>query len=57
MTKAEAINQFKEVYAGYIEENRDDKVAIRTAWNDYTDFLMKDGDITEFQYNTWDQPF
>jgi len=57
MTKAEAINQFKEIYADYIEENRDDKVAIRTAWNDYTDFLMKDGDITEFQYNTWTQPF
>lgn len=57
MTKAEAINQFKEIYTDYLEENKKDRVAIRTAWNDYTDFLMKDGDITEFQCNTWAQPF
>lgn len=57
MTKVEAIEQFKETHSDYIEENKDDKVAIRTAWNDYTDYLMKDGDITENQCNNWTQPF
>lgn len=57
ITKLEAIDQFKEIYADYIKENKDDKVAIRTAWNDYTDMLLKDGILTEDQYNTWSQPF
>lgn len=57
ITKLEAIDQFKEIYADYIKENKDDKIAIRTAWNDYTDMLLKDGILTENQYNTWSQPF
>lgn len=57
ITKLEALDQFKEMYADFLKENRDDKVAVRTAWNDYTDYLLKDGMITENQYNTWSQPF
>lgn len=57
MTKAQALKQFKELYASFLKENKQDKVAIRTAWNDYTDMLTKDGEITENQYNTWTQPF
>lgn len=57
MNKLEALDQFKETHAEYMKENKGDKVAIRTAWNDYTDFLMKDGMITEKQYETWSQPF
>lgn len=57
MNKNQAFDQFKETYAEFIKENKNDKVAIRTAWNDYTDFLMKDGMITEKQYKTWTQPF
>lgn len=57
ITKLEALDQFKEIYADYIKENKDDKIAIRTAWNDYTDMLLKDGILTENQYNTWSQPF
>lgn len=57
ITKRETLEQFKEIYADYIKENKDDKIAIRTAWNDYTDMLLKDGILTENQYNTWSQPF
>lgn len=34
-----------------------DKPALREAWNNYTDALCKDGDITQFQYDTWTNPF
>lgn len=57
ITKFEAFNQFKELHADFIRENKDDVVAIRIAWNDYKDVLLKDGTITEKQYNTWSQPF
>lgn len=57
ITKLEALDQFKEIYADFLKENWDDKIAIRTAWNDYTDMLLKDGILTENQYNTWSQPF
>jgi hypothetical protein len=34
-----------------------DKVAIRTAWNDWTDGLCKSGEITQRQYENWMNPF
>jgi hypothetical protein len=55
MTKAQALKQFKETHAELLKSG--DKVAIRTAWNDYTDMLCKNGDITEKQYDTWTSPF
>lgn len=57
MTFNEAVDQFKYSHSAFLEAKRDDVVAIRTAWNDYTHFLLEDGIITEEQYNTWDQPF
>jgi hypothetical protein len=42
------------VIAAYSET---DKVAIRTAWNDWTDGLCKSGEITEHQYESWVNPF
>jgi hypothetical protein len=33
-----------------------DKPACREAWNNWTDSLHKDGEITERQYNTWEGP-
>ena len=33
-----------------------DKVAARTAWNDYIDTLQKDGTITESQASNWLPP-
>ncbi len=57
LTYNEAIEQFKYSHSAFLEVNKDDIVAIRTAWNDYTHFLLEDEIITEEQYNTWDQPF
>ncbi len=34
-----------------------DKPALREAWNNYTDALCKNGVITQFQYDTWTNPF
>lgn len=31
--------------------------ALRTAWNDYVDLLVKDGLLTENQVKTWSHPF
>lgn len=57
MTFNEAVEQFKYSHSAFLEAKKDDTVAIRTAWNDYTHFLLEDGEITEEQYNTWEQPF
>lgn len=48
MTKREALREFK---AGY--QGSRDKASMRTAWNDYTDYLYKDGRISARQYDTW----
>ena len=42
---------------GYWTYRASDKVALREAWNNYTDSLCKDGLITERQYETWSNPF
>ena len=59
MTREQVIKEFKEyILPGIIEAyGEDDIVAIRTAWNDYTDALCKDGLITENQYNNWEGPY
>ena len=57
MTFNEAVEQFKYSHSAFLEAKKDDVIAIRTAWNDYTHFLLEDEIITEEQYNTWDQPF
>lgn len=55
MTKADALDYFRKYIKPHIPKG--DKVAIREAWNNYTDSLCKDGDITLKQYETWDNPF
>jgi hypothetical protein len=62
MTKTEAFRQFKEnVLPGlketYEKDGRVDMPARCEAWNNYTDMLCKDGEITSHQYNTWTNPF
>ena len=56
MTKAEAIKQFKSMYDAWGCSD-DDVIAKRTYWNDYTDLLCKNGQITLKQYENWGQPF
>ena len=42
-------DQFFDYFLHGIDKN--DIIAIKTAFNDHTDFLCKDGIITESQYN------
>jgi hypothetical protein len=34
-----------------------DPIMVREAFNDYTDSLCKDGEITQEQYENWDNPY
>lgn len=54
MTKAQALHNFIFYHQGVVPG---DEVWTRTNWNDYTDYLCKDGQITDHQYNTWTNPF
>ena len=58
MTKKEAVRDFK----AYIQPDVikqygiKDKTALRTAWNEHTDILCKNREITQRQYDTWLSP-
>ncbi len=59
MTKKEAIAEFRANHLPVLREHYSptDRIAFRTAWNNYTDSLCKAGQITEHQYMTWIGPF
>ncbi len=59
MTKKEALRRFKQDYLPHYIDlyGKNDKIAAREGWSDFTDFLCKDGEITLRQYETWDNPF
>jgi len=59
LNKKEAYKMFMEYdYPAIVEQyGRDDRIAIREGWNNFTDFLCKDGRITEHQDYTWSNPF
>jgi hypothetical protein len=59
MTKAQAAEIFRnEIIPGLVlRYGRQDHVAIAEAWNNFTDMLHKDGEITAKQYDTWTNPF
>ena len=50
MTKQEALRYFRENIQPHVGP---DSTSIRTAWNDWTDSLQRDGQITMRQYETW----
>ena len=54
MTKKDAEKIFKENFL--TELNKKDKILIKTEWNNFTDSLCKDGQISEKQYNNRDYP-
>lgn len=54
MTKKQAESLFKASYLPSIPAN--DKPALRQCWNDFTDSLCRNGEITMRQYGTWTQP-
>lgn len=51
MKKQEIINNLKEMIKESSYDFTDDKPAIRELFNNYTDSLCKDGEITEKYYN------
>ena len=60
ITWEQACAQFAEyllpvVVAGYEQDGKPDWPARREAWNDWTDQLCKDGEISDWQYNNWSQ--
>ena len=60
ITWEQACAQFAEyllpvVVAGYEQDGKPDYVARSEAWNDWTDQLCKDGEISDWQYNNWSQ--
>jgi hypothetical protein len=59
MTKREAFAQFKAEVLPNVQKQygTKDKAARDQAWNDYTDALCKNGDITLKQYESWTHPF
>lgn len=59
MTKQEAIQVFKQYIlpSVILTYGKNDKPAKAEAWNDYTDALCKNGQITVKQYNSWSNPF
>lgn len=66
MTKKEVIRNFQESILPCVRklENKYrqgrctvDIIMRRGEWNNYTDMLCKDGNISLHQYETWDNPF
>ena len=59
MTKKNALELFTATILPDLEHKfgEDDIIAFREGWNNFTDSLCKDGDITLRQYETWDNPF
>lgn len=60
LTKAQALASFRELWEEACVNNpslRGDVIAKREEWNNYTDALCKDRQITARQYDTWSNPF
>lgn len=55
LTKVQAVKMFRELIMPQIPYG--DKIWQRTAWNDFTDSLCKDGMISNYQYDSWTNPF
>ena len=59
-TKVQVLSDFRQLWADMIENEpsfRGDVIAKREEWNNYTDYLCKDGVITDSQYDRWTNPF
>lgn len=56
MTYAEAVKEFRNIYADLYEKGVDYWSA-QFVWSNYTDTLCKDGRITQRQYDNWKTPF
>jgi hypothetical protein len=59
MTDEQVVECFEEFVLPHVikDYGEDDEIAIRTAFNDYTDMLCKDGEISDEQYNDMENPY
>ena len=59
MTKKQAFREFSELYPPETFRRRGgvDHPMRNEAWNNYTDHLCKDGQITAKQYHNWAGPW
>ncbi len=61
MLHSQAIENFNQfilplVQQGMEQDGEPDYVARSEAWNNWTDSLCKDGQISDWQYANWSQP-
>jgi hypothetical protein len=59
-TKQQALSQFRynwKVFTMQQPQWKNDTIAKREEWNNFTDALCKEGYITMNQYNNWSNPF
>jgi hypothetical protein len=61
MTWKEACEEFETVHLPvikdvYEQDGRIDECARSESWNNYTDFLCKEGKISDWQYENWTHP-
>ena len=62
ITREQAIATFMECYVPVITKDEQrynchpDLPMRRETWNNYTDSLCKDGEISDWQYENWSQP-
>lgn len=54
MTKAQAVKEFNKTHRGMYAT---DKPALREAWGIYIYGLLRAGEISAKQYDSWDNPF
>jgi len=57
MTKKDAVQMFLEMWSEQTVYSKNDTIAKITEWNDFTDSLNRNGDITDKQYANWSNPF
>ena len=57
LTKAQVVAHCREVFKKHPDAFKGDIPAKREYFNNYTDLLCKDGDITMKQYESWTNPF
>jgi len=60
LTKKEAKAEFDECIVPVLPCSFDGSIdlpRLREAWNNFTDALHKEGCITDWQYENWDNPY
>jgi oligoendopeptidase F len=59
LTKKQVLQDFRENILPLLDKQygKDDSIARREEWNNYTDSLCKDRQISNHQYDNWTNPF